>query len=416
MTAAVIDIPESFEFLFGPERYIVAWGGRGSGKSVNIARCLLIRACQERLRVLCARELQASIRESVHKLLADEIDELGLSAFFEVQQTVIRGRNGSEFIFAGLKHNVAQIKSMQGINVCWVEEAQLVSKASWEVIVPTIREEGSQFYIGFNPELDTDETYKRFVLNPQPNSVVRKVNWDDNPYFPSTLEAERVALKERDPDAYLTVWEGHCRQALDGAVYADEIRDATQSGRIMRVPYDASKPVHTFWDLGWADNTSIWFAQSIGFEFRLIDYYQNSQKALPHYLTTLKDRGYVYGTDWLPHDASSRQMATGRSIEELMREAGRDVRMVPRLSLANGLNAARTLFGKCWFDETKCADGIQCLRHYRYETDPDRGTLKGEPLHDWASHGADAFRYFAIAMQEAGKPYVPKSNVRRSIA
>jgi len=416
VTAAVIDIPESFAFLFGRERYIVAWGGRGSGKSVNIARCLLIRACQEPLRVLCARELQASIRESVHKLLADEIDELGLASFFEVQQTVIRGRNGSEFIFAGLKHNVAQIKSMQGINVCWVEEAQLVSKASWEVLVPTIREEGSQFYIGFNPELDTDETYKRFVLNPQPNSVVRKVNWDDNPYFPSTLEAERVALKERDPDAYLTVWEGHCRQALDGAVYAEELREATVGGRITRVPYDATKPVHTFWDLGWADSTSIWFAQAIGFEFRLIDYYQNSQKALPHYLGILQERGYVYGTDWLPHDASSRQMATGRSIEELMRDAGRDVRIVPRLSLANGLNAARTIFGKTYFDDNRCADGLQCLRHYRYETDPDRGTFKNEPLHDWASHGADAFRYFAVAMQEPPKAYVPKFTRRLDIA
>lgn len=392
------------------------YGGRGGAKSWGVARALLIEAASRPLRVLCAREIQTSIKNSVHQLLKDQIEALGLAGFYEVLETEIRGRNGSLFLFAGLKHNVASIKSKEGLDRVWVEEAQTTTKGSWDTLIPTIRKEGSEIWVTFNPELDSDETYRRFVLNPPADACVLRVNWDDNPWFPDVLRREKDDLRERDPDAYLNVWEGHCRQALDGAVYADELREATQAGRIMRVPYDATKPVHTFWDLGWADNTSIWFAQAIGFEYRLIDYYQNSQKALPHYLNALQERGYIYGTDWLPHDASSRQMATGRSIEELMRDAGRDVRMVPRLSLANGLNAARTVFNKCYFDETKCADGLQCLRHYRYETDTDRGTLKGEPLHDWASHGADAFRYFAIAMQEPVKPYVARPKERRDIA
>lgn len=417
---ADIEFPEKLMPLFEPHRYKITYGGRGGAKSWGIARALLIQGAQEPLRILCAREIQKSINESVHQLLRDQIEALGLSGHYEVLQNEIRGRNGTLFLFAGLKHNVANIKSKEGLDRVWIEEAQTTTRASWDTLIPTIRKDGSEIWISFNPELETDETYKRFVLNPPADSVVIKVGWQDNPWFPSVLKAEMEDLKARDHDSYLTVWEGHTRQALQGAIYADELRAATQAGRITRVPYDATKPVHTFWDLGWADNTSIWFAQAIGFEFRLIDYHSDSQKALTHYLAVLKNKGYVYGTDWMPHDAESRQMATGRSIEELMREAGRDVRIVPRLSLANGINAVRTLFGKCYFDEANCADGLQCLRHYRYDTvkdtSSDGSSLKGQPLHDWASHGADALRYFAVAMQEPVRPVVYRPRERRDIA
>jgi phage terminase large subunit len=396
----VIEFPDALACLFQPSRYKVLYGGRGGAKSWGAARALLIQGAEQPLRILCAREFQNSIADSVHKLLADQIVDMGLSDFYEVQNAAIKGANGSEFSFAGLRHNVARIKSFEGVDRVWVEEAQTVSKSSWETLVPTIRKEGSEIWITFNPELDTDETYKRFVLNPPSNAIVRKINYTDNPWFPAVLDAERLALKDRDPDAYLTVWEGHTRQTLDGAIYARELRQATTEGRICRVPYDATKPVHTFWDLGWSDNTSIWFAQAVGFEYRVIDFLQDSQRALDHYLRELQGRGYVYGVDYLPHDAQAKTLVgAGRSIEQLLRAAGRNVQIIPRLSAADGINAARTVFPNCWFDEVKCADGLQALRRYRYEVDEITGQFSKQPLHDDASHAADAFRYLALSLK-----------------
>lgn len=407
------EFPEKLGCLFTPSRYKVLWGGRGGAKSWAVARALLIQGMENPLRVLCCREFQGSIRDSVHKLLTDQIYALGFDAFYRIEQASIKGSNGTEFFFEGLKHNAAKVKSFEGINRAWVEEAQAVSKTSWDVLIPTVRQDDSEIWITFNPELETDDTYQRFVVNPPEAAIVQKVNWSDNPWFPEVLRLEMESLKKRDPDSYLNVWEGHCRQALEGAVYANELRNATEQGRITRVPYDPTKPVHTSWDLGWSDNTSIWFGQIIGFEYRLIDFYQNSQKTINHYLEVLQARKYIYGTDYLPHDARAKQLGTGRSIEELMRSAGRTVRVVPQLGVNDGINAARTIFANCWFDAERCADGIQCLRHYRYEPDLDSGTLSRKPLHDWASHGADSFRYMAVSLKEsAKKPFsLPKPSL-----
>jgi phage terminase large subunit len=401
----VADFPDALQFLFEPARYKVLWGGRGGAKSWGAGRALLLQGLQQPIRVLCAREFQNSISDSVHKLLSDQIQAMCLGGFYTVKNAAIEGANGTEFSFAGLRHNVNKIKSFEGVDRVWVEEAQTVSKNSWEVLIPTIRKDSSEIWVTFNPELATDETYKRFVLNPPPNAIVRKINYTDNPWFPAVLEQERKTLQANDPDAYLNVWEGNPRETLDGAIYANEIRKATQEGRITRVPYDATKPVHTFWDLGWADNTSIWFAQAVGFEYRVIDFLQDSQKTVAHYVSELQARGYVYGVDYLPHDAQAKSLAgAGRSIEQLMRAAGRTVRIVPRMSVADGINAARTIFGNCWFDEAKCSDGLQALRHYRYEVDEITGQFSRNPLHDAASHAADAFRYLAVSLKEPTKP------------
>lgn len=409
------EFPDCFEFLFEPSRYKVVYGGRGSGKSMNVARALLILAAQQPLRILCARELQVSIRDSVHKLLADEIAAIPeLEGFYEVQNTVLLGRNGSEFMFKGLRHNVTEVKSMQGVDICWVEEAQMVSKTSWDVLIPTIRKDSSEIWLTFNPMLESDETYQRFVVHPPPNAVVRKVNWNDNPFFPSVLRDEMLHLKEKDPDSWLNVWEGHPRQALDGAVYAKELRQAVEDGRITCVPYDPTKPVCTFWDLGWADQTSIWFAQMIGFEYRIIDFHTDSQQSINHYLGVLQSKPYVYDRDFLPHDARAKQLGTGKSIEEILRSAGRKVYIAPQLSIEDGINAVRTIFPNCWFDEEKCADGLQALRHYRYEVDEDLGTFKRRPLHDQHSHAADALRYMAVSVKP--KPLLPADRYQRKRA
>ena len=394
------DFPEAFQPLFKPKRYKIFYGGRGGAKSWNFARALLVQGLSKPIRILCAREFQNSIDDSVHKLLSDQIQALNLSGFYEIQKTQIIGKNGTTFAFEGLRRNATSLKSFEGCDVCWVEEATDVSKASWDILIPTIRKPGSEIWISFNPELDTDETYKRFVLKPPADSVVVKVNWEDNPWFPKVLAGERDDLKNRDYDSYLTVWEGHCRQALDGAVFANEIRAATAANRITSVPYEVQKPVHTFWDLGKSDNTAIWFAQVVGFEFRVIDYYQNHGQNLAHYVKVLREKPYVYGNTWLPHDARHDLLASERTIEQQMRGHNFQVRITPQTSIATGIEAARTIFSKCWFDAEKTTDGLQCLRHYVYERKDDGMTFAKQPLHNWASHGADAFRYLAVALQE----------------
>jgi phage terminase large subunit len=203
----------------------------------------------------------------------------------------------------------------------------------------------------------------------------------------------------RDPDKYNHIWEGCCVNIVAGAIYANELRAVDVEGRITRVPYDATKPVHTFWDLGWADLVSIWFVQVFPFEYRLIDFEQGNREALAYYLKKLQDRPYIYGTHYLPHDARAKSLGTGKSVEELMREAGKKVEIVPSLSIADGINAARTIFPQCYFDADKCADGIQALRHYRYGEIKTLGTPTREPLHDDYSHAADSFRYFSIGIK-----------------
>jgi phage terminase large subunit len=395
-----IEFPEALEFLFTPARYKIAFGGRGSAKSWSFARALLTQGAAKPMQILCAREVQKSIADSVHRLLSQQIDAMGLNHFYEVQNNAIRGRNGTEITFAGLKHNVQSLKSIEGTDVAWIEEAQTVSKASWQTLIPTIRKPGSEIWVSFNPELDTDETYTRFVRDPPPGAVVRKINHSDNPWFPDVLRDEMELLRERDHDAYLTVWEGHTRQVLDGAIYANEIRKATAEQRFTKVPYDSAKPVQTFWDLGRADMTSIWFAQQIGFEFRLIDFYQNRGHVLSHYLKVMQERPYVYGACWLPHDAEHELLAAERTISQQIKDSGKTVRIVPSVRVADGINAVRTLFPRCWFDADKCADGLNALRRYRYGVNPETGQWTREPLHDDSSHAADSLRYFALAMTD----------------
>lgn len=346
---------------------------------------------QKTLRILCAREFQSSIADSVHKLLNDQINELGYGDFYTVEKAAIKGLNGTSFGFEGIRNNVKELKSYEGADICWVEEAANVSKSSWEVLIPTIRKDNSEIWISFNPELDTDETYKRFIIKPPHDSIVIRLNYSDNPWFPKVLRDEMVECKERDADAYLNIWEGHCRQTLEGAIYANELRVMTNEGRICHVPYDETKPVHTFWDLGWADCTSILFAQKIGLEFHVIDAYQNQLQKLPFYIRILQDRGYVYGTDYLPHDGDT-EMLHAASIKKQLEATGRKVVVLPRVQKKQlGINAARAIFNRLYVDEDKCQDFLQAIRRYRYDID-DHGQWSKDPLHDDNSHFADALQ------------------------
>jgi phage terminase large subunit len=413
-----LEIPEHLEALFHPRRYKVLYGGRGGAKSWSIARALLILGARSKLRILCAREFQSSIVDSVHRLLSDQIAEMGMSRYYTVEKATISGINGTEFRFAGIRTNINTIRSFEGIDVCWVEEAANVSAHSWETLVPTIRKDGSEIWVSFNPELETDETYQRFVVSPPSDAIVIKTGWEENPWFPETLAKESDDLKERSLDRWMNVYGGACRHTMEGAVFGDEIRELDAQARITSVPWVPAKSVQTFWDFGKRDMTSIWFAQVIGFEFHIIDFYENCGKQLAHYMKVLKERPYAYGQNWLPHDADHDLLASERTISQQMRAEFSSVTVIQRTLKTTQIEAARSIFNQCWFDRERTQDGLQHLRHYQYEIDDKTGQRSKEPLHDEHSHAADAFMALGMALRERRDsavlpPFVPKPIVHR---
>ena len=390
--------PDKLDYLFEPHRYKVAYGGRGSGKSWGFARALLIQASKKKnpLRILCAREIQRSIKQSVHQLLSDQIQALGIGHLYEVLETEIRGVNGSHISFTGLANNtVESIKSFEGVDICWIEEAQTVSKRSWDILIPTIRKPDSEIWVSFNPDLDSDNTYKRFVIEPPDNCKVVKVNWSDNPWFPDVLDSERLHSKATSDD-YDNIWEGECKTAVDGAIYANEIREAQEEGRVTTVPHDPMMKTHVVMDLGWNDSMAIILVQKGISDVRVIGYIEDNHRTLDSYSAQLKDLRYNWGQMYLPHDGRTKDFKHGISAEEIMRKHGWDVRIVPRLDVESGIKVARMNFHRCYFDKST-ERLIECLKHYRrnISTTTNEPTA---PLHDEYSHGSDAFRYLCVSI------------------
>lgn len=215
-----IDFPEAYQELFCPHRYKVFYGGRGSAKSWSVARALLLKGYERKLRILCTREIQKSIGQSVHKLLCDTIEALKFSGFYHITKEGIAGNNGTEFLFKGLRFNPIEIKSTEGVDICWVEEAQAVSAESWDILIPTIRKADSEIWITFNPENNDDPTFQRFVVNPYPEAYVRKVNYNENPFFPETAKKEMEWTRQRDYESYLHIWEGELKKHSDAVIFA----------------------------------------------------------------------------------------------------------------------------------------------------------------------------------------------------
>jgi len=398
------EIPKKLKFLFQPKRFKIAYGGRGASKSWAFARALLIKGTQEKLRILCCRETQKSLKDSVHQLLEQQIKALGLDAYYRIEKAVIYGVNGSQILFSGLKHHVDNLKSMEAIHLCWAEEAQGVSKDSWDKLIPTLfRVPNCELWVSFNPDLETDNTYQRFVVNPPDDSVVVKITWRDNPWFPEGLKRELEFARKTNIDEYNHIWEGTCINTLANAIYANELRSVDTDGRIRRVPYDPSRPVDTAWDLGYGDMVSIWMFQHFPMEVRIIDYEEDVRQPIHYYIAELQKRGYVWGTDFLPWDGGLKALGTGKSIEDQMKASGRKVRVAPRLSITDGINAARTIFPLCWFDEQRCSQGIRHLRMYRYGEMQSYEGPSREPLHNIDSHCADAFRCLAVSIRQPQK-------------
>lgn len=238
-----IKIPPAYKGLSAKGlRYKVYYGGRGSGKSWACARILLARGFEKPVRILCAREIQRSISDSVHKLLSEQLEEMGLGGFYAITRDAIRGQNGTEFIFKGLRANPQEIKSMEGIDICWVEEAQAVSAESWDVLIPTIRKEGSEIWVTFNPLDEQDPTYQRFIANAPDDALVRKVNFDENPYFPEVLRKDMEWLKAHDYEAYKHIWEGEIRKISNALVFG---------GRFRVEPFEAPAKVRFYHGADW---------------------------------------------------------------------------------------------------------------------------------------------------------------------
>jgi len=390
--------PEITRFLFDPKRFKIAYGGRGAAKSWNFARALLIKGYQSKKRILCCREYQNTLADSSHQLLQDQIRLLDLTDHYRIFENKIEGANGTKFRFFGLRKQFNEIASFEAIDIVWVEEANTTSKASWTKLIPTIRKDGSEIWVSFNPELDTDETYKLFVVNTPPDAAVVKMTWQHNPWFPKVLNEARLHDRRTKPeDEYLHVWEGQCLRWLEGAVFAEEMRAAELAGRITKVPYFVGSPVDTVWDLGRGDNTSIWFRQRVGMEWRYIDFYENNRKHISHYLEELQRRSYVYGTHYLPHDGEAEQLGSKMTVEEQVRAVfpGK-VRVIPAQSTQDQLNAARTTFPNSYFDQEKCTDGLQHLRYWKYKIDPHTRQRNREPEHDIHSHASKAYIYSAL--------------------
>lgn len=385
--------------MFEPWRYRVYYGGRGGAKSESVARALLIIGMQRQVRVLCCREFQASIADSVHKLLSDIIRLHELNEFYTVTQTSIRGINGTEFIFKGLRHNATEIKSMAGIDYCFVEEAEKVSGNSWELLIPTIRKDGSSITIVFNPKNRNDPTYERFVATIRDDALVKKVSWRDNPFFPAVLDKERRELEKTDPEAYAHIWQGEFDTRKSGAVYAKQLKAARESNRITRVPYDPSCEVFTAWDLGFGDATSIWWLQFVGRELRWLECYEASGEQLDHYVRIVKSKPYNYmkSGHYLPHDGGHGNIR-GESVSRQLEAMGIENEVLARETDINpGIELLRQTIAYSVFDAEGCKDGLSALENYAYEWDEERGIFKSKPRHDWTSHYADSARYAAIA-------------------
>ena len=411
MTQPIVRFPAVFRPLDKPARWKGAWGGRGSGKSHYFAGKAVLRCIEKPTRIVCLREVQNSIKDSVKQLIEDKIEAYGVAPFFTVTDQEIRGLNGSLIIFRGLQnHTASSIKSLEGFHVAWVEEAQTITQTSLDLLTPTIREPGSELWFSWNPVHRKDPVDVLMRQRPPADAVVVEAQWRDNPWFPAELRADMEHMRSTDPEKAAHVWDGAYRTITEGAYYALQIAAARRAGRIGHFPADPALPVNTAWDLGIGDATAIWLWQAAPDGIRLVDYIEGHGKSLPWYAAMLRARRDVAGVDFVPHDARARELGTGRTRVETMLNLGLRPEVVPQHTVEDGINAVRQLLPLCRFDGEHCGEGLDALEQYRADYD-DRGQMfKDRPVHNWASHGADAFRYMAMAyraLRHTPKPAKP---------
>lgn len=429
-----IETAEVFEPLLHPARYKGAWGGRGSGKSHFFAGLMIEDSLAEPgisgegLRSVCIREVQKDLSQSSKLLLEDKLAQFGLGEAdgFKVFKDVIQTPKDGIIIFKGMQDYTAEsVKSLENYKRAWWEEAQTASKRSLNLLTPTIRADNSQLWFSWNARLKSDPVDVMLRGDEQPTgAVVVEANWRDNPWFNSVLEQERIDCKRIQPDQYDHIWEGGYITIAAGAYYAKSLIAAKEQGRIGRVSADPLMTTRIFCDIGGtgakADAFTIWVAQFIGKEIRVLDYYEAVGQPLSAHLNWLRSRGYTPDSSqvWLPHDGDTQDRVHDVSFKSAFEKAGYKVTVIPnqgRGAAKARIEAGRRLFPSMWFNDATTEAGRAALGWYHEKRDEDRGIGLG-PEHDWASHGADAFGLMCVAYDEPTiKKSMPVANRRHII-
>lgn len=412
MSSLTIPTAKAFEPLLHPYRYKGAYGGRGSGKSHFFAEMIVedhlqIPGC----RTVCIREVLKSLKESAKRLVEDKIQSLGVGSEFEVQKDQIKTPHNGLIIFQGMQdHTAESIKSLEGFDRAWVEEAQTLSERSLSLLRPTIRKEGSEIWFSWNPRRKKDavDNFMR-VLKPE-GSVTVVANWRDNPWFPDVLEEERKLDLALYPDRYEHIWEGDYARAFEGAYFAGGLAEARAQGRIGKIAADPLLPLRAFIDIGGSGATAdafvIWIVQFVGQEIRILDYYESIGQVLAYHVQWLRTRGYDKAIIHLPHDGVNENNILGKQYKDHFAEAGFDV-PPPTPNQGRGaasmrIEAVRRLFPRMWFNEIPTEPGRDALGFYHEKKDDKRNVGLG-PEHDWSSHAADSFGLMAVCYEEPSR-------------
>lgn len=405
-----LQLHRKLAFLMEMHPYKVAYGGRNSYKSWSFARALLALGMDQSLRVLCARETQKSLADSVHQLLRDQIKILDIGSYYEITDNAIRGTNRETlFRFTGLSDQTADsIKSFEGFDIAWVEEAQSTSKRSWQILLPTIfRTKNSEVWVSFNPDMDSDETWERFIVNTPLGARLVEMNWRDG-IIPGWWNDEQERLRQYDllysKDDYDNIWEGKTRTSVAGAIYSREVADMMAEKRFRPIPYDPHFPVHRIWDLGWNDLMTVIMVQKPHpSALNVINYIEDSQIKYTEMLAAMDGLRYRWGDDWLPHDAEQHHPTSGTNARKLLTDNGCRVRIIQKSDPEARIRAARMMFPRVYVDSTKrdspperpdrqLGAGYLMERLKRYRRSVPKTTQEpAGPVHDAASHGADAW-------------------------
>lgn len=405
-----IEIPDKLVDVFlGDARYRGAYGGRGSAKTRTFAKMAAVNGLRAASKgqegiILCCRAFMNSLDDSsLSEVKAAIASDEWLSAnYVMTEKTVTTTCGRVSFKFAGLMRNIESIKSKARILLCWVDEAEEVPESSWVALIPTVREDGSEIWVTWNPKRKGSATDKRFRHNGEPDVRIVEMNWRDNPWFPAVLERERQADLRQRPEQYEHIWEGGYATAATGAYYAQALLQSKQAGRIGRVSPDPLLPLRTYHDIGGAgakaDHYAIVVAQFVDREIRVLDHYTSQGQPLAFHVQWMRARGYDRAEVVLPHDGANVNNLTGKRYEDHWRDAGFTVRSVPNQGAGAAMmrvEAVRRLFPQMWFNEATTEDLRIALGWYHPKIDEERGIDLG-PEHDWASHDADAYGLMAI--------------------
>lgn len=410
---ATLEIPTArvFRPLLEPARYKGAHGGRGSGKSHFFADLAIEDSLAEKgLRTVCIREVQKSLKESAKRLIEDKLIEhrLGEADGFKVFREVIETPGDGLISFQGMQdHTAESIKSLEGYGRAWCEEAQSLSARSLSLLRPTIRATGSQLWFSWNPRRKVDPVDVMLRGGALPTgAVVVRANWSDNPWFPSVLEQERLDCLKNTPDQYDHIWEGGYAAVIAGAYYAQSLALAKSEGRIGRLAKDPLMRVRAYWDLGGrgmkSDATSIWIAQFVGREIRVLDYYEAVGQPIGAHIEWMRSRKYEKALCVLPHDGAPVNPVADASWQTALEAAGFEVEVIPNQGAGAArarIEAARRRFPMIWFNEVPTEPGRTALGWYHEKMDDERNVGLG-PEHDWSSHSADAFGLMCICYEE----------------